>query len=65
MQKPLNLTEQSRCVANEPIANSAKQETHRDAVKYDFNHFTILIALASLAKDFFVLFLGAGSYETC
>ena len=27
--------------------------------------FTVLIALAGLAEDFFVLFVRAGSHETC
>lgn len=49
----------------EPIANSAAWNTHRMLLNMILISFTILIALAGLAEDFFVLFVRAGPYETC
>lgn len=52
-----------RC--NEPIASFAAWETHRVLLNMILIVFTVLIALAGLAKDFFVLFVRVGSCETC
>lgn len=37
--------------------------SHSNAIKYDFNHFQSLIALAGWSKDFFVSFVRTNSYK--